>query len=280
MIRDNSLASRLWRIAIWAVIVLFVLNVFAVIAAVVVDSVAARWFGTWLPPAFTTHWYGDAWDDFDLTDILIVTFQAVAAVVVIAGILGVTAAYAMARRDFPGKRLVLLVFLLPLLVPPLTYGIPLATLLYRFGLGGTLGGVILANLVPTVPFMVLVMIPFIEQIDPRIEAAARVFGARTGTLFLRVLLPLLMPGILAGLLLVLVRTLAMFELTFLTAGPSSQTLVVALYYAVFASGVRAGQEVDVMAVVYMVTTLIWLVIALRFISPTQIVSRAKQQRTA
>jgi putative spermidine/putrescine transport system permease protein len=280
MIRDTSLASRLWRIAIWAVVVFFVLNVFAVIATVVTDSVAARWFGTWLPPAFTTHWYGDAWDDFDLTDVLIVTFQAVLAVVVIAGVLGVMAAYALARRDFPGKRIVLLVFLLPLLVPPLTYGIPLATLLYRLGLGGTLGGVILANLVPTIPFMVLVMIPFIEQIDPRIEAAARVFGARTGALFIRVLLPLLMPGILAGLLLILVRTLAMFELTFLTAGPSSQTLVVALYYAVFASGVRAAQEVDVMAVVYMVTTLIWLMIALRIISPTQIVSRAKHQRTA
>ena len=93
---------------------------------------------------------------------------------------------------------------------------------------------------PTVPFVILVMIPFIEQIDPRIEAAARVFGAGTGRLFLHVLLPLLVPGILAALLLVLVRTIAMFELTFLTAGPSSQTLVVALYYAVFAAGVRAG----------------------------------------
>jgi putative spermidine/putrescine transport system permease protein len=165
----------------------------------------------------------------------------------------------------------------PLLVPPLTYGIPLATLLYKFGLGGTLGGVILANLVPTVPFMVLVMIPFIEQIDPRIEAAARVFGASTTSLFLRILVPLLLPGVLAGLLLVLVRTIAMFELTFLTAGPTSQTLVVALYYAVFASGVRAGQEVDVMAVVYMVTTLVWLLIALRFVSPTQIVSRTRQR---
>ena len=53
-------------------------------------------------------------------------------------------------------------------------------------------------------------------------------------------MPLLAPGILAALLLVLVRTIAMFELTFLTAGPGSQTLVVALYYAVFAAGVRAG----------------------------------------
>ena len=77
------------------------------------------------------------------------------------------AAYALARRDFPGKRLVMLLFLLPLLVPPITYGIPLATVLYQAGLGGTLAGVVLANLVPTVPFVILVMIPFIEQIDPR-----------------------------------------------------------------------------------------------------------------
>jgi putative spermidine/putrescine transport system permease protein len=277
MIREDGLASRLWRFALWAAVIVFVLNVFAVIAVVVIDSFAARWFGTWLPPAFVTHWYVDAWADFQLSDILIVTFEIVAAVVVISGVLGVTAAYAMARRNFPGKQVVMLIFLAPLLVPPLTYGIPLATLLYKAGLGGTMGGVILANLVPTVPFMVLIMIPFIEQIDPRIEAAARVFGASTFSLFVRVLVPLLLPGVLAGLLLVMVRTIAMFELTFLTSGPTSQTLVVALYYAVFASGVRAGQEVDVMAVVYMVSTLIWLLIALRFVSPTQIVSRAKQR---
>ena len=136
---------------------------------------------------------------------------------------------------------------------------------------------ILANLVPTVPFVVLVMIPFIEQIDPRIEAAARVFGAGTGELFIHVLVPLLAPGILAALLLVLVRTIAMFELTFFTAGPSSQTLVVALYYAVYAAGVRAGQSIDAMAVIYMVTTLVWLLIALRFVDPTQIVTRVKQE---
>ena len=277
MIRDRSLASKLWNTAVWAVVLFFVVNLLAVIATVVIDSLSTRWLGTWLPAGFTTHWYRDAWDEFQLSDVLIVTFEAVAAVVALSGLLGVTAAYALARREFPGKRAVTLVFLLPLLVPPMTYGIPMATLLYRVGLGGTLTGVVLANLVPAIPFVVLVMIPFIEQIDPRVEAAARVFGARTPQLFGRVLLPLLMPGVLAALLLVLVRTVAMFELTFLTAGADSQTLVVALYYAVFASGVRAGQEVDVMAVVYMVTTLVWLLLALRFVNPTQIVARAKSQ---
>jgi putative spermidine/putrescine transport system permease protein len=277
MIRDQGLTSKIWRIAIWALAVLFVLNLLAVIAAVIVNSFATRWLGTWLPRGWTTKWYFSAWSEFQLSNVVLVTFEMVFAVVIISGILGVITAYALARRDFPGKRATVLLFLLPLLIPPLTYGIPLATVLYQFGLGGTFWGVVLINLVPSVPFVVLVMIPFIEQIDPRIEAAARVFGAGTTSLFVRILLPLLLPGMLAALLLVLVRTIAMFELTFLIAGPTTQTLVVSLYYAVFASGVRAAQSIDAMAVVYMVTTLFWLVIALQFVSPTQIVARAKQQ---
>ena len=270
-----TLAERLWAAAVWLTIGFFILNLLAMIATVVVDSFATRWLRSWLPTAYTTSWYGSAWNEFQLGDVLSVTFQAVFLVVAIAGLLGVPAAYALARRGFPGKRLVMLLFLLPLLVPPITFGIPLATVLYQTGLAGSLAGVVIANLVPTVPFVILVMIPFIEQIDPRIEAAARVFGANTPRLFRHVLLPLLLPGILAALLLVLVRTIAMFELTFLVAGPSSQTLVVALYYAVFAAGVRSVQSIDAMAVLYMVTTLIWLLIALRFVNPTQIVARAK-----
>jgi putative spermidine/putrescine transport system permease protein len=277
MIRDTTLGSKLWAVAVWSLVGFFIVNLLAMIGTVVTSSFATRWLGTWLPVGWTTRWYSSAWNEFQLWDILIVTFQLVGVVVLISGILGVTAAYALARRDFPGKRLLVLLFLLPLLIPPITFGIPLATVLYRTGLAGTFWGVVAANLVPTVPFVILVMIPFIEQIDPKIEAAARVFGANTFKLFIHVLLPLLLPGILAALLLVLVRTIAMFELTFLVAGPTSQTLVVALYYAVFAAGVRAVQSIDAMAVIYMVTTLVWLIIALRFVNPTQIVTRAKQQ---
>jgi putative spermidine/putrescine transport system permease protein len=274
---EQSLSARLWTTAIWVLVGFFVLNLFAMVATVVVNSLGTRWLGTWLPAAFTTSWYASAWNEFQLDQVLVVTFEVVGAVVVLSGALGVPAAYALARREFPGKKLVTLLFLLPLLVPPITFGIPLATVLYKAGLAGSLSGVVLANLVPTVPFVILVMIPFIEQIDPRIEAAARVFGAGTARLFLHVLLPLLAPGMLAALLLVLVRTIAMFELTFFTAGPTSQTLVVALYYAVYAAGVRAGQSIDAMAVIYMVTTLVWLLVALRFVNPTQLVTRAKRE---
>ena len=269
--------GQLWVAAVWTLTGLFIVNLLAMIATVFTSSFATRWLRSWLPEAFTTKWYFSAWNEFQLDDVLIVTFEIVFAVVALAAIAGVPAAYAMARREFPGKKFVMLLLLLPMLVPPVTYGIPLATVLYQTGLGGTMWGVILANLVPTVPFVILVMIPFIEQIDPKIEQAARVFGASTPRLFVSILLPLLLPGILASLLLVLVRTIAMFELTFLTAGPTSQTLVVALYYAVFAAGVRAVQSIDAMAVIYMAVTLIWLIIALRFVNPTQMVTRAKQQ---
>jgi putative spermidine/putrescine transport system permease protein len=276
MARRDSISARLWATVVWLLVGFFVLNLLAMIVAVLVNSLGTRWFNAWLPQGFTTRWYFSAWNEFQLSAVLITTFEVVGAVVVLSGLLGVPAAYALARRDFPGKRLVVLLFLLPLLVPPITFGIPLATVLYQVGLAGSISGVILANLVPTVPFVILVMVPFIEQIDPRVEAAARVFGAGTFRLFVHVLAPLLAPGILAALLLVLVRTIAMFELTFFTDGPTSQTLVVALYYAVYAAGVRAGQSIDAMAVVYMATTLIWLLIALRFVNPTQMVGRTQR----
>jgi putative spermidine/putrescine transport system permease protein len=274
--RNTPWSERVWSGLLWGVMTLFLVNIALMIAAVATNSFARRWLGTWLPQGWTTNWYVDAWKEFQLGSVLWVTVEVVFAVVFLALLIGVPAAYTLARRDFRGKRALMLLFLLPLMVPPITYGIPLATVLYQTGLGGTMAGVILANLIPAAPFVILVMTPFIEQIDPNLESAARVFGANTARMFGHVLVPLLAPGILAASLLVLVRTIALFELTFLTAGPDSQTLVVALYYAVFAAGVRAPQSVDAMAMIYMVVTLVWLLIALRFVNPTQLVSRVKE----
>lgn len=262
---------------VWGCVALFFVMLIGVVGSVIVNSFATQWFGTWWPAGLTTHWYGDAWREFGLTQVLTVTLKAALSVVVISVLIGMPAAYALARREFPGKKLLLALFLLPILVPPITYGIPLATVLYKFDLAGTLSGVILANLVPSVPFVILTMTPFIEQIDPKIEAAARMCGANTRTVFTHVLTPLLVPGVLAAAILVLVRTVGMFELTFLTAGPGSQTLVVALYYSVSAAGIRAPQQVDAMAVVYTLSMMVLLVIALRFVNPTQLVSQLKEE---
>jgi putative spermidine/putrescine transport system permease protein len=261
---------------VWGAVAFFLINLAGVVGSVLVSSFGTRWFGTWLPEGFTVSWYADAWRSFGLLDVVIVTLQVSLLVVLISVLIGVPASYVLARRNFPGKRLVYFAFLLPILMPPITYGIPLATVLYKYGFAGNMSGVVLANLVPSVPFVILTMTPFIEQINPSIESAARMCGAGMRALFLRVLGPLLVPGILAASILVLVRTVGMFELTFLTAGPDSQTLVVALYYSMSAAGIRAQQSVDAMAVIYTSTMLVLLVIALRYVNPTQLVARVKE----
>jgi len=263
--------------AVWGVVIFFAVNLAGVIGSVVVNSIGERWFDTWLPQAWTGRWYGEAWEAFNLFHVILVTLEVSGLVVALSLFIGVPASYVLARRNFPGKRVVYLLFLLPILMPPITYGIPLATVLYKFGLAGHLSGVVLANLVPSVPFVILTMTPFIEQVDPRIENAARMCGATTRSIFTRVLTPLLLPGILAASILVLVRTVGMFELTFLTAGADSQTLVVALYYSMSAAGIRAQQSVDAMAVIYTSMMLVLLVLALRLVNPTQLVARVREE---
>jgi putative spermidine/putrescine transport system permease protein len=74
-----------------------------------------------------------------------------------------------------------------------------------------------------------------------------------------------------------VRTVGMFELTYLTAGNDSQTIVVSLFYSMSAAGIRAQQETDVMAVLYMLSMAVLLVIALRYVNPTQLVTRVRDE---
>jgi len=261
---------------VWGSVTFFFVMLAGIIGSVVVSSFGRRWFDTWLPESWTTQWYGQAWQEFTLLDVLIVTIEVSLLVVGISVLVGLPASYVLARRTFPGRRVLYLLFLLPILMPPITYGIPLATVLYKYGLAGHLSGVVLANLVPSVPFVILTMTPFIEQIDPAIERAARMCGAGTRQVFIRILAPLLVPGMLAAAILVLVRTVGMFELTFLTYGPDSQTLVVALFYSMSAAGIRAQQSVDAMAVIYTGMMLVLLVVALRLVNPTQLVARVRE----
>ena len=85
---------------------------------------------------------------------------------------------------------------------------------------------------------------------------------------------MLVPGILAAAILVLVRTVGMFELTYLVSGPGTETLVVTIFRAMTSAG---GSEpralVSAMAFLYTAMMLVTLIIALRFVNPTQLVAR-------
>ncbi len=270
--------GRLWGLALYLFVLGLIFNLLGIVGHVVVSAFAHRWFGTPLPRAFTAQWFAYAWKEFDLARVLGVTVFVALAVVFLALLLGFPAAYILARRHFRWKPLLLLLYFLPLLIPQMTYGIPLATTLYRYGIGGSVVGVILAVLVPMLPLAIFILMPFFEQISINLEWGASVLGANRLQNFRRILLPLTVPGLLTAGILILVNTVSNFELAFLLSGAGSQTLVVALFYNVFAGGVRPVYSVDAMAVMYMTMVLFLLVVALRFVRPTQMVFRLDQPK--
>ena len=265
--------GRLWNLALYLFILGFILNMMGIVSHVVVSAFAKRWFGKPLPPAFTTDWFAYAWTNFDLGQVLSITLFIAIAVVVLSLLIGFPAAYILARRNFRFKSVLLLLYFLPLVIPQMTYGIPLATTLYRFGIGGSVLGVILAVMVPMVPLAVFILMPFFEQISINLEWSGQVLGASRAQIFRRILFPLMIPGILTAGILILVNTISNFELAFLLGGGGSQTLVVALFYNMFAGGVRPVYSIDAMAVIYMVMVMALLLVALRFVRPTQMVFR-------
>jgi putative spermidine/putrescine transport system permease protein len=71
----TSLSSRLWAFGVWLIMSVFVVNLLALIAAVITSSLATRWLGTWLPAGWTFRWYASAWREFQLAAVLTVTFE-------------------------------------------------------------------------------------------------------------------------------------------------------------------------------------------------------------
>src|SRR5258708_32977517 len=94
---------KMWKLSLYMFIIGFILNMLGIVSHVVVSSFAKRWFGSPLPPAFTTDWFTYAWKNFDLGQVLGVTLLIVGAVVVLALASGFTATYILSRRNFPCK---------------------------------------------------------------------------------------------------------------------------------------------------------------------------------
>jgi putative spermidine/putrescine transport system permease protein len=257
----------------WTAGGLFAAILLAVLASVIVTSLSTSWGGGWAPDGYTFAWFRQAWETPGLVRSIEVTFEVAAADVAAALLIGVPAGYVLARKRFPGRDAIMLFTLLPVVLPPLTYAVQLAALMYRLGIGGTLLSVILVNLVPILPLVILITIPFVEQISPDVEHAARVFGADNLRLFSRVLVPLLTPGIVAAGVLSLVRVLGSFELTFFVSGARTQTLVVTIFGALSDPGGPPPALTAAMTVFYMAIALVGLLISLRFANPAQTLAR-------
>src|SRR6476469_4689320 len=141
---------------------------------------------------------------------------------------GIAVAYLIARARFPGKSVVNGIVLLPLILPPVVTGY---LLLLSFGRRGPIGAA-LACAVMAFPLLVRSIRLSIEAVDRRLEDAAGTLGANPLWVFTFVTLPLILPGIIAGMILCFAKAMGEFgaTITFVSNIPGeTQTLPSAIY---------------------------------------------------
>nr|WP_308126090.1 ABC transporter permease [Nonomuraea ceibae] len=162
-------------------------------------------------------------------------------------VLGVPLAWLLARVSFPGRRVVRALVTVPLVLPPVVGGVALLLVLGRRGVAGqwlesafgvslpfTTAGVVVAEAFVAMPFLVISVEGALRGADQRFEEAAATLGASRWTVFRRVTLPLVMPGVVAGAVLCWARALGEFGATITFAGNfpgRTQTMPLAVYLA-------------------------------------------------
>ncbi|MGJ5675039.1 MAG: ABC transporter permease [Nostochopsis sp.] len=202
---------------------------------------SAAWQG------FTLDWYRQLLRDEQILlafkNSLIVALSAVG----ISAVLGTLMAVGLARYQFPGKELYRGISYLPLIIPDIA--IAVATLVFLaavaiplLGISLSIWTIVAAHVVFCLAYISLVVSARLTNIDPHLEEAALDLGATPLQAFFQVLLPQLMPGIIAGCLLAFVLSLDDFLIATFTAGSGSNTLPMEIF-----SRIRTGVKPDINA---------------------------------
>ena len=160
---------------------------------------------------------------------LLQSLEIACSVAVIACALGLSAGRAMGVHVFPGKRVVQFLLLAPIIVPGLAVVLPLDIYIIRFGVDGTLRGVVLVHLLAAVPYVTLVMSSVFANLDLRLEEQARTLGAGPVQVFLRVTLPAVSPGLAVAALFAFLLSWGEYVLALTVGSPHVKTLPVLLY---------------------------------------------------
>jgi sulfate/thiosulfate transport system permease protein len=198
------------------------------------------------------------------------TFGAAFVVVLINAVLGTITAWVLVRDDFRGKAIVNAVIDLPFALPTIVAGLTLLTL---YGTNSPVGidvaytrtAIVLALCFVTLPFVIRTVQPVLIELDVEMEEAARSLGASQLTVFRRIVLPNILPGILSGSVLAFARALGEIGSVVLVAGSTLHTEVASIYiYNVILDGQPA--EASAVAIVLLgVAFLVLLAVgALRF----------------
>jgi molybdate transport system permease protein len=218
------------------------------IVALIAGSLAALFF--FLPLAglvWRASWssIGSDLAEPEVRTALRLSLETSLAATVICLVFGLPLAWVLARLEFPGRRLLRALTILPMVLPPVVGGI---ALIFAFGKRGIVGqyldrwfgivlpfttqGAVLAASFVAMPFLVITAEAAFRSLDRNFEDAARTLGAGRWTVFRRVTLPLAGPALAAGTVLCWARALGEFGATITFAGNfpgTTQTMPLAVY---------------------------------------------------
>jgi putative spermidine/putrescine transport system permease protein len=130
---------------------------------------------------------------------------------------------------FKGKELVELMILAPVIVPGIAVVLGIHSIFIFLGLNNTITGVVLVHLIPTLPYMTLVMSGIFANYDPAYEDQARSLGASPLKTFWYITLPAIIPGIIVGGLFAFLVSWSQYILTLLIGGGRIITLPLLLF---------------------------------------------------
>ncbi|MEX3985059.1 ABC transporter permease [Paraburkholderia sp. EG287A] len=232
-----TMPGRLSRVTGWcATIVLF-------LAALPILTMITMSFGNadtleFPPQSFGLHWYRAAWHTFvspDASDVLSMGTALTTSLIVavstmfIATAVSVPAAYALSRYRFRGKAVIEQLVALPLVYPLVMLGLSLLLVFNVLPVELGVGRLVIAHVILALPFTVKNCAASVASIGPEFEEAACVMGASPRRALVDVVLPLMRPGILAGMLFAFIISFNEFTVTFFLYGINTMTLPVWLY---------------------------------------------------
>jgi spermidine/putrescine transport system permease protein len=198
--------------------------VFAPIALLVLFSFNANPSGSFPITGLTTHWYGEMLDDFELRDAFWTSLEVAIQVTAISVVVGSAAAFPLVRARLRRRNALRVAVTLPIMLPGLLIGISLLILL-----GGTLDieltsqTAVIGQSIFTTPFVILLVAARLQLLDPELEWAAADLGATPARRLRHVVLPALLPALLASALIAFTLSFDEFIITLFVIG-GDQTL--------------------------------------------------------
>jgi putative spermidine/putrescine transport system permease protein len=182
-----------------------------------------------LPTVWTFKWFGYVLSQAHLTSAIVYSITLAPTVTIVSALICWPAAYAIGRSNFPGRRFVTVFILAANAFPTFGIYISLATLMYALNLIATFPGVVIVQLLGTLVTMTWIPAAAFAAVPRTLEEASLDAGASRFKTFLRVTLPLAMPGLITAAVLAFLAAFDESQGTLLIGVPNIVTMPVMMY---------------------------------------------------